>query len=160
MKFINKDTIDLLNYRIQQEQYTSKVYEQMSLFLQNESYLQSAKVWKKFSEEELEHAEIAKKYLMSFNVMPELMTIEEPMNDFIDLVDIIQKTYDLEVKTTEQVKDLSDKAFELKDWSLFSLSQEFTKLQIQGMDEANTLMDLSKMTTDKLILDKYIGENF
>lgn len=160
MKFINKETIALLNYRIQQEQYTSKVYEQMSLFLQNESYINSAKVWKKFSEEELEHAEIAKKYLMSFNVMPELMTIEEPMNDFIDLVDIIQKTYDLEVKTTEQVKDLSDKAFELKDWSLFSLSQEFTELQIQGMDEANTLLDVSKMTTDKLILDKYIGENF
>lgn len=160
MKFINEEAIALLNYRIQQEQYTSKVYEQMSLFLQNESYLQSAKVWKKFSEEELEHANLAKEYLMSFNVMPELMTIEEPMNDFKDLVDIIQKTYDLEVKTTEQVKDLSDKAFELKDWSLFSLSQKYTIFQIEGMDEANTLMDLSKMTTDKLILDKYIGENF
>jgi ferritin len=160
MKFITQEVVDLLNYRIQQEQYSSKVYEQMSLFLQNESYINSAKVWKKFSEEELEHAEIAKKYLMSFNVMPELMTIEEPMNDFIDLVDIIQKTYDLEVKVTEQVKVLSDKAFELKDWSLFSLSQEFTELQIQGMDEANTLLDVSKMTTDKLILDKYIGENF
>jgi len=160
MKFINEEAIALLNYRIQQEQYTSKVYEQMSLFLQNESYLQSAKAWKKFSEEELEHANLAKEYLMSFNVMPELMTIEEPMNDFKDLVDIIQKTYDLEVKTTEQVKDLSDKAFELKDWSLFSLSQKYTEIQIEGMDEANTLMDLSKMTTDKLILDKYIGENF
>jgi ferritin len=160
MKFINKEAIALLNYRIQQEQYTSKVYEQMSLFLQNESYLQSAKAWKKFSEEELEHANLAKEYLMSFNVMPELMTIEEPMNDFKDLVDIIQKTYDLEVKTTEQVKDLSDKAFELKDWSLFSLSQKYTEIQIEGMDEANTLMDIAKMTTDKLILDKYIGENF
>lgn len=31
MKFIEQKQIDLLNYRIQQEQYSSKVYEQMSL---------------------------------------------------------------------------------------------------------------------------------
>lgn len=160
MKFINQEVIDILQYRIQQEQYTSKVYEQMSLFLQNESYLNMAKVWSKFSKEELEHAELAKKYLISYNVMPELMVIEEPMNDFKDAKDVIQKTFDLEVKTTEQVKELSDKAMELKDWSLFSLAQEYTEIQIEGMNEAYDLVGIAKLTSDNLILDKYIGENF
>jgi ferritin len=160
MLFINQEVIDILQYRIQQEQYASKVYEQMSLFLQNESYLNMAKVWSKFSKEELEHAELAKKYLLSFNVMPELMSVEEPMNDFKDAKDVIQKTFDLEVKTTNQVKELSDKAMELKDWSLFNLAQEYTEIQIHEMNEVYDLVDIAKLTNDNLILDKYIGENF
>jgi ferritin len=160
MKFITQKIVDLLNYRIQQEQYSSKIYEQMYLFLQNESYINSAKVWKKFAEEELEHAELAKEYLMSFNIMPELMVIEEPINDFKDLVDIIQKTYDHEVIVTQQCLDLTNKAMELKDWTLFALGQKYNEIQRIEMDEVNTLMDIAKMTTDKLILDKYIGENF
>ena len=160
MLFINQEVIDILQYRIQQEQYASKVYEQMSLFLQNESYLNMAKVWSKFSKEELEHAELAKNYLLSFNVMPELMSVEEPMNDFKDAKDVIQKTFDLEVKTTNQVKELSDKAMELKDWSLFNLAQEYTEIQIHEMNEVYDLVDIAKLTNDNLILDKYIGENF
>lgn len=160
MKFINQDVINLLNYRIQQEQYSSKVYEQMSLWLSNEAFLNMAKVWSKFAEEELEHAELAKNYLLSFNVMPELMVIEEPINDFKDVRDIIQKTFDHEVEVTNQIKILSDKAMEWKDWSLFTLAQKYTEIQIGEMDEVYNLMDIAKLTNDSLILDKYIGENF
>ena len=150
MLFINQEVIDILQYRIQQEQYASKVYEQMSLFLQNESYLNMAKVWSKFSKEELEHAELAKNYLLSFNVMPELMSVEEPMNDFKDAKDVIQKTFDLEVMTTNQVKELSNKAMELKDWSLFNLAQEYTEIQIHEMNEVYDLVDIAKLTNDNL----------
>jgi len=110
MKFITQDVIDILNYRIQQEQYSSKVYESMSLWLANAAYLNMAKVWEKFSKEELEHAELAKEYLLSFNIMPELMTIDEPPNDFTSAVDIIQKTFDHEVQVTEQCLELTNKA--------------------------------------------------
>jgi ferritin len=160
MKLISQEAINILQYRIQQEQYSSKLYEQMSLFLQNESYLNMAKVWSKFSKEELEHAELAKKYLLSFNVMPELMSVEEPMNDFKDAKDVIQKTFDQEITLFEQIKDLSSKAMELKDWSLFNLAQEYTEIQIHEMNEVYDLVDIAKLTNDNLILDKYIGENF
>lgn len=160
MKFISKEIVDLLNFRIQQEQYSSKVYESMALWLANESYINCAKVWKKFAEEELEHAELAKEYLLSFNVMPELMKIEEPPNAFTSLEDIIQKTFDHEVTVTEQINSLANKAMDLRDWSLFNLSQVYTKIQIAEMDEVYNLLDIVKLSSDKLILDKYIGENF
>lgn len=160
MKFINQETIDLLNYRIQQEQYSSKVYEQMSLWLYNEAYLNMAKVWSKFAEEELEHAELAKNYLLSFNIMPELMVIEEPINDFKDARDIIQKTFDHEVLVTNQCLDLTNKAMEWKDWTLFALAQKYNEIQRVEMDEVYDLVDIAKLTNDNLILDKYIGENF
>ena len=160
MKLISQEAINMLQYRIQQEQYSSKLYEQMSLYLNNEAYLNMAKVWTKFSEEELKHAELAKKYLLSFNVMPELMVIEEPINDFKDARDIIQKTFDHEVILFNQIKELSDKAMELKDWSLFTLAQEYLEIQVGELDEVYNLVDIAKLTTDNLILDKYIGENF
>ena len=160
MKLISQEAINMLQYRIQQEQYSSKLYEQMSLYLNNEAYLNMAKVWAKFSEEELKHAELAKKYLLSFNVMPELMVIEEPINDFKDARDIIQKTFDHEVILFNQIKELSNKAMELKDWSLFTLAQEYLEIQVEELDEVYNLVDIAKLTTDNLILDKYIGENF
>lgn len=160
MKLISQEAINMLQYRIQQEQYSSKLYEQMSLYLNNEAYLNMAKVWAKFSEEELKHAELAKKYLLSFNVMPELMVIEEPINDFKDARDIIQKTFDHEVILFNQIKELSNKAMELKDWSLFTLAQEYLEIQVGELDEVYNLVDIAKLTTDNLILDKYIGENF
>ena len=160
MKLISQEAINMLQYRIQQEQYSSKLYEQMSLYLNNEAYLNMAKVWAKFSEEELKHAELAKKYLLSFNVMPELMVIEEPINDFKDARDIIQKTFDHEVILFNQIKELSNKAMELKDWSLFTLAQEYLEIQVGELDEVYNLLDIAKLTTDNLILDKYIGENF
>lgn len=160
MKFISKEIIDLLLYRIQQEQYGSKVYESMALWLANESYMNCAKVWKKFADEELEHAELAKEYLLSFNVMPELMKIEEPPNAFTSLEDIIQKTFDLEVEVTEQCLTLTSKAMELQDWTLFALGQKYNEIQRIEMNEVYSLVDVSKLSSDKLILDKYIGENF
>ena len=160
MKFINEGVIKILNYRIQQEQYSSKVYEQMSLYLANESYIIMAKVWSNFAEEELEHAELAKQYLLSFNIMPELMVIEEPINDFKDARDIIQKTYDHECKITLDCLELTNKAIEWKDWTLFALGQKYNEIQRVEMDEVNSLVDIAKLTNDNLILDKYIGENF
>lgn len=160
MKFIDEKVIKLLNYRIQQEQYSSKVYEQMSAWLQNASYLNSASVWSKFANEELEHAELAKNYLLSFNVMPELMVIDEPINDFTSLKDIIQKTFDHEVMVTEQCLELTGKAMEWKDWTLFALGQKYNEIQRIEMDEVYNLVDISNLTNDNLILDKYIGENF
>jgi ferritin len=160
MKFIEQKQIDILNYRIQQEQYSSKVYEQMSLFLQNESYIGMAKVWKKFADEELEHANIAKDYLLSFDIMPELMVIDEPINTFTSPQDVIQKTYDHECKITEECLELSSKAMEWQDWTLFALGQKYNEIQRIEMDEVNTLLDISKMTNDNLILDHYISDNF
>jgi ferritin len=160
MKFITQEVIDLLNYRIQQEQYSSKVYEQMAAWLQNASFLNCAKVWSKFSSEELEHSEIAKDYLLSFNIMPELMVIEEPVNNFKDLKDIIQKTFDHEVLITTQCLDITNKALEWKDWTLFALGQKYNEIQRVEMDEVYNLVDISNLSNDNLILDKYIGDNF
>lgn len=160
MELISKKTIELLNYRIQQEQYSSKVYEQMTLWLKDEGYLGMAEVWEMFYKEELTHAEIAKDYLLSFNIMPELMVIEEPANVFTSIEDIINKTYEHEVMVTKQCLELSKHAMSESDFNLFTITQKYNAIQVAEMDEVNDLVSILKLSSDKLIIDNYIKENF
>lgn len=159
MELISQKTIDLLNYRIQQEQMTSKNYEQMFLWLKNESYFNAAELWKKNYEDELEHAGWAKEYLLSFNVMPELATIPEPENLFTSFEDIVNKTYDFEVETTKQCRELAKHALEEGDYNLLTLANKFNEEQIEEMNSINDLKDIIKLSSDKLIVELYIKEN-
>jgi ferritin len=159
MELISQKTIDLLNYRIQQELINSKRYEQMYLWLQNESYLNAAQLWKKNYEDEVAHSNWAKDYLMAFKVMPELTSIEEPSNMFESFEEIVQKTYEFEKETTLQCRELAKHALEEGDYNLLILANKYNEEQIEEMDSIYTLLDLVKMTSDKLVLELYIKEN-
>lgn len=159
-QFITDEVIDLLNFRINQEELSSRIYHGMSLWLNNNAYLSTAKVWQKFADEEMGHAQLAKDYLMSFNIVPKLQSIREVSTEFGGLRDVIQKTFDHEVLVTEQCLALTKKAFELQDFTLFALGQKYNEIQRIEMDESYSLLDLCKLTHDDLILDKYISENF
>ena len=160
MELISQKTIELLNYRVNQELNNSKKYEQMYLWLQNESYLNAAQLWKENYEQELVHAGLAKDYLLAFNVMPELAIIEEPDNVFTSFADIVQRTFEVEAETTRQCRELAKHALEEGDYTLLTLANTYNANQIQEMDDAYTFLDLIKMTSDKLILESYIKENF
>jgi ferritin len=160
MELISQKTIDLLNYRIQQELTNSKRYEQMYLWLQNKSYINAAQIWKVNYEDEIKHSNWAKDYLMSFNVMPELTAIEEPANMYESFEEIVQKTFEFEVETTKQCRELAKHALEEGDYNLLILANKYNEEQIEEMDTAYAFLDLVKMTNDKLVLENYIQENF
>lgn len=160
MELISKKTIELLNFRINQEQLTSKMYEQMYLWLQNNTYLNAAVVWKQNYEDELIHAGWAKDYLMSFNIMPELEIIPEPQNMYNSFNEIVEKTLELEIRTTTQCRELAKHALEEGDYNLLILANKYNEEQIEELDTAYNFMDLIKMTDDKLLIENYIKENF
>lgn len=158
MELISQKTIDALNLRIQQEQMASKLYEQMYLWLENKSLINSAEFMKKNYLSELEHAGWAKEYLLSFDIMPELATIEEPVNDFASLQDIFNKVYEQEVLTTKQCIELAKHAMEEPDYNLLTLAQKFNAEQVHEMNEINNILDVLKLSSDLLIVDHYIGD--
>ena len=63
---ISKKTIDLLQYRIQEEEMSVRIYLSMAMWLENEGYVNASKLWKKYSAEENTHADWAREYLLSF----------------------------------------------------------------------------------------------
>jgi ferritin len=160
MELISQKTIDILNLRIQQEQTASKLYEQMYLWLTDKSLINSAEFMKKTYLSELEHAGWAKEYLLSFDIMPELATIEEPVNDFASLQDIFNKVYEQEVLTTKQCLELAKHAMNEPDYNLLTLAQKFNAEQVHEINESLHILQLFKTTNDNLIFDEYLGKHF
>lgn len=159
MNLLEEKTIEVLNYRIQQEEYSSRLYHQMHLWLENNSYKNLAKYFKKNSDDEMVHASWSKDYLMSFNVMPELRTLEEPINVFENVLDIAQKTLEHEIKITEQCNSLAKFALDNADFGLLALAQKYNAEQTEEIGVALELLDIVQMSNDKLVIDNYVGEN-
>ena len=67
---INNTAIEFLNYRIEQEEYSSRIYLAMSMWLNNEGFSGASSLWKKYSGEELTHSDWARTYLLSFGIQP------------------------------------------------------------------------------------------
>ena len=150
---IDESCISFLNYRAQQEDYSSRTYLAMSLWLNNNGYLNAAKLWKKYSDEERGHADIARTYLLNMGVQPATAMLEQPAETYGGLPDIIRKSYDHEIEITNQCSDLATHA--LKDGShmLYELALHYLKEQNEEHGKMQDLVDqLTAFGEDKIAM--------
>ena len=75
---ITDECIKYLNYRIEQEEYSARIYLSMSMWLNDNGYLNGAKLWKKYSDEEMKHADDARAYLLAMGVQPTTPALQSP----------------------------------------------------------------------------------
>lgn len=150
---IDDSCISFLNYRVQQEDYSSRIYLAMSLWLNNNGYLNSAKLWKKYSDEERGHADIARTYLLNMGVQPATAVLDQPAEVYGGLPDIIRKSYDHEIDITNQCSDLATHA--LKDGShmLYELALHYLREQNEEHGKMQDLVDqLTAFGEDKIAM--------
>lgn len=148
-----KDYIDILTFRIEQEEYSARLYESMSLWLDNSGYVNAAKAWKKDSEGELVHAGWAKKFLLDMGVTPKLSALPELPTVYKGLPDIIRQSYAHEIKVTQQCNDLSEFSMKTGNHLLHQLAMKFLTEQQEEMGKAQTLMDkLASFGEDKIAM--------
>lgn len=126
---IDDSCISFLNYRVQQEDLSSRIYLAMSLWLDNNGYVNSSKLWKKYSDEERGHADIAREYLLNMGVQPATAVLEQPAEVYSGLPEIIRKSFDHEIDITTQCSELANHA--LKDGShmLYELALHYLREQ-------------------------------
>lgn len=142
-----------LNYRIQQEEYSARIYLSMAMWLENEGYLGAGKLWKKYSDEEMLHANDARTYLLSMGVQPITPMLEAPSQVYSGLPEIIKKSYEHEIEVTTQIKDLSTHALSINDHMLYTLGQTYLKEQVEEHNKMQNWIDrLSAFGEDKLAL--------
>jgi ferritin len=152
-KLLSTKCVEQLTYRINQEEFSSRLYEAMSLWLNNTGYLNAGKLWDKYSKEELVHAGWAKTFLLSFGITPDLQTIEAPEMEYEDLAQIIELSYGHEIDIAVQCTALAKCAMEEGNMMLFSLAQRYTAEQVEELDKLQTLKDqLATFGTDKIAL--------
>lgn len=156
---ISDECIKYLNYRIKQEELSSRLYLAMSMYLENVGYLGAAKAWKKDSDDEMVHANWAREYLLSLGIQPETPTLEAPIQTFDGLPDIIYKTYDHEIVVTKQINDLGKDAIAKGDLLLLQLVIKYQNEQIEEMNKVTNLKDrLELFGTDKVSLRMFDNE--
>lgn len=151
--FLSEIIIDLLNYRIEQEEFSSRLYLSMSLWLTNEGYLGAGKLFKKFSVEEMVHAEKAKEMLLANGLQPITPALEKPEQNFKSLPKVIEIAFEHEKEITRQCYDLTKAAFKEDNYMVAELGLWYAKEQAEELDKFQNLIDrLEAFGTDPDLL--------
>lgn len=157
---ISEEAVQLLTYRIQQEEYSARLYESMSLYLNQIGMFSASKLYKKYSEEEWTHASWSKAYLLDYDVVVELDDLEAPPCNFNGILDIAEQSLKHELEIKRQCDELTKKAMEGGDFTLMALGLKYAAEQQEEIGKATNLLNILKLSSDMLVIDHYIEDNF
>jgi ferritin len=150
---LSDDCVDYLNYRVQQEEYSGRIYMSMAMWLENNGYVNAGKLWRRYSDEEMKHADIARTYLLSMGVQPLTPKLDAPNQNFSGLPEIIEMSYDHEITVTKQIKDLAGDAMKKADHMLYELALSYLKEQVEEHNKMQNWVDqLNSFGTDKIAM--------
>lgn len=143
----------LLNYRIEQEELSSRIYLAMSMWLTDNGYLGAGKLWRKYSEEEAAHAEKARDMLLSFGIQPDTPQLTKPEQTFKGLPEIIHKSYEHEMDITRQCQDLTKAGMLEGNFMVMELGLWYSKEQVEELGKLQDFIDrLEAFGEDKMAL--------
>jgi len=131
MAFINKKIEDLINFRIVEEEKSSRIYLAMSKWLKFNGYEGASALWQKYSDEELKHSNKAYSYLEELDILPVVPTIPQPQLSFQSLPEICQMSYDHEMLVTKQCNALAKAALDAGDFMTMELAQWYLTEQTE-----------------------------
>lgn len=150
---IDESCIKQLQFRIQQEELSSRIYLSMSLFLNNEGYSGAASLWKKYADEEMLHADWARQYLLAMGVTPIVQSLDAQPSRYTGLPEIIRLSFDHEITVTTQIKEMAGAALKAGDHMLYELCLRYLKEQVEEHDKLQTWLDkLEAFGEDKIAL--------
>ena len=150
---LSDDCVEYLNYRVQQEEYSGRIYLAMSMWLDNNGYVNAAKLWRRYSNEEMSHSDLARTYLLSMGVQPLTPKLDSPNQTFNGLPEIIQMSYDHEIVVTKQIKDLAGDAMKKADHMLYEFALAYLKEQVEEHNKMQNWVDqLNSFGTDKVAM--------
>ena len=99
------------------------------------------------------HADWAREYLLSFGIQPLTPRLDQPMQNFSGLPQIIQMSFEHEIEVSKQIKEMADHALSMKDHMLYELCLAYLKEQVEEHDKTQTWVDkLDAFGTDKIAL--------
>jgi len=150
---ISDKAIECLNKRIKNEEGSSRIYLAMSMWLENKGFQGAAAVWAKYASEENNHADWARKYLLSLGVTPCTPELEQPQEEFTGLPEIIKLSFQHEVDITNECKELASCAMSEGDHMLYQLALKYLAEQVEELEKTQGWVDqLESFGEDKLAL--------
>jgi ferritin len=149
MELISDRLIDLLNFRIEQEEFSSRLYKRIGICMGYHGYIGAEKLFKKYSNDELLHAEWAYTYLLSLDINPIVPALQMPLQEHDSLPDAIQAAFDHEVLITNQCEELAKACFEESSFMTLALAQKYLTEQVEEIEKTTTLLDILETLKDE-----------
>ena len=152
----------LLNQQINQEQYSSNLYLQMSAWCDHKGYPGSSKFLKSHAQAELGHMHRIFQYVCEAGSLPVLGAIEAPTTDFKDLNEIFMLTLKHEKLITSSINEIAIVALNERDLATFQFLQWFVSEQHEEERLFQGIMDKTRIIgldgRGIYFLDKEIGK--
>lgn len=141
-KLITPECVELLNFRITEEDKSARLYHNMYMFLDNKGYTGAGALWHKYGHEEEVHSDWARNYLLDLGIQPELRDLPAIMpKEYASFPEVIRLSYDHEVEITNQCKELAAAAMQCGDHMLYQLALKFLSEQIEEIGKMQTWLD-------------------
>lgn len=162
---LSPEAVSLLNERIVQEELSSRTYLAMSLWLSDNGFDGASKLWKKYSDEELVHANWARNYMLAMGEKPMTTSVLAPdITDFSGgLSQIIKLSFDHEIVITKQLKTGATFALTNGDHLLYTLMLTYLKEQVEEHEKMQKWVDrLTAFGEDRIalrMLDDEMGKS-
>ena len=134
---IPKKIVDLLNYRINQEELSSRLYQAMSEWLEYSGFLGAAKLWSSYASEENGHANWAYDYLAQHDYLGEVGSLGEVKKEYESLVEIVYDSYKHELEIAKQCNKLAEACRDECDYMTMNLALKYTKEQTEELGKLN-----------------------
>lgn len=153
---LDEKIVDVLNYRIQQEENSARLYKYMSLWLSNKGYSHLSELYRRYAEEERKHAEWAIEFLLNYGITPELKALNSPIMEFDSCMSVLEATLEHEILIEKQCETLHLAAVEYDKPALISLALRYCEEQAEEIGKTTDILDHAKLTSDMLVLDHYV----
>ena len=156
---ISQRIIDLLNFRIQREELSARIYLAMHLWLEDKAYFNAAKIWHNNYEEEKSHANWAREYLLSLDIRPHTQPLEQVQEEYESLADIVRKSLEHELQITKECQELAKACMEEGDFLTYTLAHKYVSEQVEELKKSYDFVNLLEVYgEDKLNLALYDHE--
>lgn len=140
-EFLSEAMVKLLNYRVEQEEFSARIYLAMSTWLDDKGFVGAAKLFKQYSDEELVHADKAKKMLLANGLRPVTPALKQPKQDFISLPDVVISALAHEKEITRQCYELTKAAHKEDNFMVVELGLWYCKEQAEELNKVQYFID-------------------
>jgi ferritin len=134
----------------------------MSSWLHTQGLLESAKFFRKQSDEERMHMYKFVDYIQDMGghaLSPEIVNVK---NEFSGLREVLDTFLDSEIKITESINNIADLSLKLKDFQTLQFLGWFLEEQKEEEDNARRTIEIYELIGTELDglfkIDKYIGK--
>lgn len=152
-----REAVELITPRISDEYKAMYFYRSAANWCRDEGFFKAAEYFEHESKEELEHSEGLQKYLVDWNVLPDLPKIEKPQT-FSSLMEIIESAYKMEYDLYEAYEETSMKILDIPDPCSFDFLQKYRMIQTESVanyaDKLNMLNGVEPTKINLLLIEK------